>query len=260
MTRYHLSRLTKLAIKTIWALSLVGCCTSIASSQSPTVDQVIAGNEAAVGGQDVLKQIEGIRLTASATFGSDTTRSSIVITMKRPNLMHTVTTSTTGTVVSGFDGTTAWAVDPQTGLAAPLALEQSMASSLSSPQIDSTLGYLRAMVAGQTVRMIGNDEVNGTKVYHLRATRSDGNTFDYYIDQNTFLIAKRSIQIQQAGAAQLIESYPTKYQKLNDVTLPYSLDMRVAGQSAFEMQIQQVELNPLIDAGLFNMPQPSGGK
>ncbi|AXC15989.1 hypothetical protein ACPOL_6779 (plasmid) [Acidisarcina polymorpha] len=116
------------------------------------------------------------------------------------------------------------------------------------------------MVAGQTIQMIGNDEVNGSKVYHLRAKWSDGNAFDYYIDQNTFMIAKTSTQIQQAGAVQLIESYPTKYRKLNGVTLPYSLDVRVAGQSVFEMQIQQVELNPAIDAGLFNMPQPSGGK
>jgi outer membrane lipoprotein-sorting protein len=260
MKTHRHSRLTNFFVKAIWVLSLVSCWTSTASSQGPTVDQVIAGNEAAIGGLDVLKPIEEIRLTANVTFGSNADSTSMVVTMKRPNLMYTVTTSSAGKVISGFDGTTAWLVDPQTGVAAPLAVGQSTASNMSSPQMDSTLGYLRAMVAGQAVQMIGSDEVNSIKVYHIRATRSDGNIFDYYIDQITFLIAKTSTQIQQGGVMQLIESYPTKYQKLNGVTLPYSLDVRVAGQPAFEMQIQQVELNPVVDAGLFNMPQPSGGK
>jgi outer membrane lipoprotein-sorting protein len=259
MKTHRHSRLTNFAIKAICVL-LLSCRTSTASSQGLTLDQIIAGNETAIGGLEVLKQIEEIRLTASVTFDSNSGSTSMVVTMKRPNLMYTVTTSQAGKVVSGFDGSTAWSVDPQTGVAAPLALGQSTASNMSAPQMDSTLGYLRAMVAGQAVQMIGNDEVNSIKVYHIRATRSDGNIFDYYIDQNTFLITKTSTQIQQTGAVQLIESYPTKYQKLNGVTLPYSLDVRVAGQSAFEMQIQQVELNPVIDAGLFNMPQPSGGK
>lgn len=260
MKTYRHPRLTNFAINAIWVLLLAICWTSAAWSQSLTVDQIIAGNETAIGGLGALKQIEEIRLTANVTFGSNADGTSMVVTMKRPNFMYTATTSPAGKVVSGFDGTTAWSVDPQTGVAAPLASGQPTASNMSSSQMDSTLGYLRAMVAGQAVQMIGSEEVNSIKVYHIRATRSDGNIFDYYIDQNTFFLAKISTQIQQNGSLQLIESYFTKYQRQSGVTLPYSLDMRVAGRSEFEMQIQQVEINPVIEAGLFSMPQPLGVK
>jgi outer membrane lipoprotein-sorting protein len=232
----------------------MSCGTLAYAFQDMTVDQIIAGNESAVGGADAIKQIMAIRLSTDTTLGSPSASNSMVITMQRPNLSRVETTSQGLALVSGFDGSNAWSVDPHTGIATQLTLDPSSSGNLSSFQIDSLVGYLRGIVASQTAQLIGGDELNGVKVYHIKATRADGTVFDYFIDQATFLITKTSIQVQQAGTTQTVESYPADYRKVNGITVPYSLDVRVAGQSVFTMQVQKAELNPVIDDSIFKMP------
>lgn len=67
------------------------------------------------------------------------------------------------------------------------------------------------------------------------------------------LITKTSVQIQQTGTTQTVESYRTDYRNVNAVSVPYSLDVKVAGQPVFTMQVQKAELNPAVDDNIFKM-------
>ena len=55
-------------------------------------------------------------------------------------------------------------------------------------------------------------------------------------------------------AERTLESYPTDYRKVNGLMCAYSLDVKIAGQSVFQKQVQQVEINPPIDDSIFKMP------
>jgi hypothetical protein len=70
---------------------------------------------------------------------------------------------------------------------------------------------------------------------------------------STLLITKTSVQIQQTGTTQTVESYRTDYRNVNAVSVPYSLDVKVAGQPVFTMQVQKAELNPAVDDNIFKM-------
>jgi len=225
-----------------------------ALAQDLTLDQVLAKNEAAVGGSTAINQVQTLRLTTSTTLGSDPAKIAMTITLKRPNLTRTDSFSQGKALASGFDGSSAWVINPATGVAETMNLGKTASGSLTSFQIDGILGSLNGILSGQQTHLMGVEALQGTNTYHIQAMRTDGIVSDYYVDQTTYLIVKSAAQIPQDNGVQTVESYPTDYRKVNGLMCAYSLDVKIAGQSVFQKQVQQVEINPPIDDSIFKMP------
>lgn len=225
-----------------------------AQAQDLTLEQVIAKNENAVGGSDAIKQVRTLRLTTNTILESDPAKVTMTTTLKRPNLMRIDTFTQGRAVASGFDGSSAWIVNPATGTAEPMNLEKTASGTLVTFQIDGVLGSVGGILVGQQTRLIGVEVVQGNNAYHIQGTRGDGIVSDYYLDQTTFLIAKSAVRIPKETGEQMVESYPADYRKVNGLMIAYSLDIKIAGQSVFQKQIQQVEVNPSIDDNIFKMP------
>jgi hypothetical protein len=254
MKRHRSNTVASLMLRTICSLTLIAAPVNEARAfQVPTLDQIVAHNEDAVGGSDAIKHIQALRLTSSTALGDDPAKIPLTITVQRPNLARTDTIYQGKTMSTGFDGSTAWTLNPSTGVAEPLVLDKTASSSFASFQIDVLLGSLRGISAGQQLLFVGTEEVLGFKTFHIRATRSDGMVSDYFVDQTTFLIVKSAARIMQGASEQDVESYPADYRKVDGITMSYSLDVRVAGHSVFQMAVQRIELNPMLDDNVFSM-------
>jgi outer membrane lipoprotein-sorting protein len=247
----HLWKRTKRTAATI-ALSAI--IAAAAPAQDLTLDRVLAKNQDAVGGSTAINQVQTLRLTTSTTLGGDPAKVAMTITLKRPNLTRMDSLSQGKAVASGFDGKSAWVINPATGVAESMNLGKTASGSLTSFQIDGILGSLNGILSGQQTHLMGVEVVQGANAYHLQATRTDGIVSDYYVDQTTYLIVKSTTQIPQDNGTQTVESYPTDYRKVNGLMCAYSLDVKIAGELVFRKQVQQVETNPTIDDSTFKMP------
>lgn len=229
--------------------------------QQLTLDEILEKNEDAIGGAGAIQQVKTLRLIATTAFGNSQTTIPVTITLKRPNLGRTDATSQGKNIASGFDGSTAWAVNPITGVAEPAQLDDTAANSLNAFQIDVLLGSVRGMIAGQQIEMLGTESIQGSGAFNVRAIRKNGLVINYFVDSKTFLLVETAARITHGTEVQEIESYPSDYRKLNGLTLSYALEMQDSGHSIFHMQVQQIDLNPIVDDTMFKMasvtPAPS---
>jgi outer membrane lipoprotein-sorting protein len=243
--------------RNLWKATTALLSTIIAGgalAQDLTLGQAMAKNQEAVGRSAAIDQVQTLRLTTSTTLGSDPDKVPMTITLKRPNLTRTDSFSQEKAVASGFDGTSAWVINPATGVAETMNLGKTASGSLTSFQIDGILGSLNGILSGQQSRLMGVEAVLGASAYHIQATRTDGIVSDYYVDQTTYLIVKSATQIPQDNGVQTVESYPSDYRKVSGLMCASSLDVKIAGQLVLQRHMQQVEINPTIDDSIFKMP------
>ncbi len=95
------------------ALALFGVLLAACSSPSP-VDEVVASNLAARGGEARIRALRSIRETGTAT-GSGGRVARVVRELKRPGLMRLQLTYQGTTSVFAFDGERSWQVAPLQG-------------------------------------------------------------------------------------------------------------------------------------------------
>ena len=206
--------------------------------------------------RDALTNVKCTRMTADMVLAAGAPAVQMTITVKRPNLMLTEANSQGHKTVSGYDGATAWSVNPATGETQVMTLDSGTSANLSLFGIDAIIGSLRGLLAGQKAELVGSETVDGASAWHIRATRSDGVVIDYYVNGTTFLLGKTATQLPQQTDGQLLESYPADYRSTSGVTLWYSLDIRAARSSVMQLKVQQLEINPSVDDGVFKMPAP----
>lgn len=87
------------------------------TAAAPSLDAIVAKNLQAKGGEAKLKAVQSMKMLGKVTIqGMDL---SMLITTKRPNMMRQEMQFQDKKIVQGFDGTTAWMINPLMGSEAP---------------------------------------------------------------------------------------------------------------------------------------------
>jgi hypothetical protein len=214
-----------------------------------SVDDIVSGNLQAMGGMEKLKSIQSLRITA--TVSNPDAPVSVIIQKKRPNLLRIDSTFKNLHSAEGYDGGTAWTTSmiSTTPLeAAPEDLEAIQAEA----DFDSPL--LDYKDKGNAVELDGRFDVNGKQSYKIKVTSAAGQTEYWYLDVDTYLLLKKTMNIHSQNSTSGTDIFFGQYTNVNGILFPFSIESRTTPQASKKVTIQKVELNINIDDSVFKMP------
>ena len=222
-----------------------------------TVDQIVEKHTQALGGLDKLKAIQSVTETGKAvvTAGPNQIEAPIVMKIKRPSSMRMEMSVQGKSFITGFDGTTSWTINPFMGSPDPQKSndEETQQAKDDADFIEGPLVDYKAK--GNTVELIGKEDVEGTAAYKLKVTKKGGSIEYQYLDAQTFLAIRSSGKRKQMGQEMEFESTPSNYKPVNGVMMPYSLSQKVNGSPMMDLTVEKIEANTPIEDTIFQMPE-----
>ncbi len=225
--------------------------TPAAATATPalTVDDIIARNLATKGG-DKWKTIQTQRMTGVAT--AQGFELQMMVYGKRPNVSRQeLTLEIPGqppvTIVTLFDGTTAWTINPMTGSDVPQQVPAAEnATAKVQSDFDGALFDYKAK--GYTVELQEKMAVAGKQAHHLKVTRADVPTQHYYLDPETFVELKVATEGAVASDTELSD-----YRAIDGIMVPHVIKISQGGMVQAELRILKVEFNVPLDDALFRV-------
>jgi hypothetical protein len=173
------------------------------------------------------------------------------------------------TAVQVFDGTNGWKLRPYLNrLEVESYTPEEMKMASVQPELDGYL--LDYSVKGTKVELAGMEKVEDRDTYKLKLTLKDGSSMHVWIDAQTFLETKIEGQPRRLdGVYHPVEIYYRDYRPVDGLQIPFVLETRVlpVAKTATGMRdtpvpperitIENVVVNPKLDASLFSKPQIS---
>ena len=239
------------AVIGVLALGLV-VAASTARAQTPSVDDLVAKNLAARGGLDKLRGLQTMKMTGTVNVqGMDMP---ITVMTKRPNLLFQEMTMQGQRMVSAFDGTKVWAINPMLG---------SSPRELTGPQADmirDQASFDGPLVSykdrGDTLEVAGSADLGGAKAWKLKLTRKMGGRVMFiYVDADTGLEKQWSTTVDQGGMSIDVDTVMLDYQPTPEgIVVARTMRTLVGGQQQGLLKVVSVEYNTPIEDTAFQMP------
>lgn len=237
------------------ALAPVAAAQTAPAAQTPpapalTVDDIIARNLATKGGVDKWKTIQTQKLTGVAI--AQGFELAMTVYGKRPNLSRQeLTLEIPGqpvvTIVTLFDGTTAWTINPMTGSDAPQQVPQAEnATAKVQSDFDGALFDYKAK--GYAVALLPAVAVAGKQAHHLKVTRADVPTQHYYLDPDTFV----ELKVATEGAI-AVDTELSDYRAVDGIMVPHAIKISQGGAVQAELRILKAEFNVPLDDAMFRV-------
>jgi outer membrane lipoprotein-sorting protein len=229
--------------------------TAAAKDTPLTVDQIVEKHTQALGGIDKLKAIQSVTVNGKAVLMGGQIEAPIVMQIKRPASMRMEMTVQGKSFIQAFDGATAWTANPFTGSPDPQKSndEDTQQAKDDSDFIEGALVDYKTK--GNTVELIGKEDVEGTSAYKLKVTKKGGSVEYDFLDAQTFLPIRSSGKRKQGGQEIEYESTPSNYKPVNGVMMPYSLSQKMNGSPMMDLTIEKIEANTTINDAVFQMPE-----
>jgi len=173
--------------------------------------------------------------------------------LKRPERVRLEMTIQGKTIVQAYDGKTAWMIMPFLGSPDPQKMSEDDAKDVVE-QADMDGSIVDYKAKGNSVELLGKEDVDGSPAYKLKVSLKNGDTSYVYIDTETGLQVKETTKRKQQGSEVEVDSYMTNFKPVNGVLFPYSIENKVGGKSVGQFTIDDIQANVAIDDKIFAMP------
>lgn len=231
---------------------------SVTPAAAQSVDDLIAKNLKARGGEAKLRALTTMRITGKVSVQG--MELPMVVTAKRPNMMRQEMQIQDKKVVTAFDGEKAWMINPMMGAEAPQEI-QGPQGDMTREQSDFDGPLMDYKSKGSTVELVKGDAADGTekladgsKVYRLKVTRKGGRIQHIFLDAESGIEVKTTNQLEQGGQSFNIETELADYRPEDGVMVPHSVRNIMNGQPLMQMTVDKVEFNFPVEDTLFKMP------
>ncbi len=107
---------------------------------------------------------------------------------------------------------------------------------------------------GSTVELVGTEDIDGRKAYHLKVTKKSGQIQHYFLDADSGIDLRVQTTLEQGGQQMNITSDLSNYQEVSGVMVPFSMKQSMNGMPLMQMTIEKVEFNVPMDDSIFKMP------
>lgn len=211
-----------------------------------TADEVIDNYISAIGGIDKIKSIKTVKINGHYPQGS--INIPFVEYIKVPDKIKIEVTRQGLTSQTAYDGTIGWRLNPFRGVKIPEKITAENTKDLKK-EADFEGELIDYRKKGSKAEYLGIDDFEGSDVYKIKLTDSDGEAATYFIDKVTNLILKKSVRRKIKEKEQKIETVYSVYKSVDGYLMPFSIE------SAGGAVIDKVEFNLEIDDGIFNMPE-----
>jgi outer membrane lipoprotein-sorting protein len=235
-------------------LSALALCTFLCCSEASaqTADEIVQKHIAARGGADKMKAITSLKMSGKIALPGGL-EAPATIQVKRPAMVRLDMTFQGQSLVQGYDGSTAWMINPFGGAGTPERVDGEEAKSIvETADIDGILFDYKAK--GHAVELVGKEDVEGTPAFKLKVTKKDGDVQYHYLDASNYLTIKESSTQSMQGTKVQADNYPSNYKPVNGVLVPFAIETKVNGQSFTNIVIDKIEANVALDDAAFKMP------
>jgi hypothetical protein len=238
-------------------LLLVGAFGATLSAQEAkqmTVDQLVAKNVEAKGGNEALHSLQTVKLTGRMLVNEGQLQFGFAQTKKRPDAVRNEYTVQGMTIVQAYDGKEGWKIMPLQGRKDP---EKLSADDLKSLMEDAEVGgpLVDWKEKGSKVEYLGTEDVDGTQAYKLKVTRKNGDVNYVFLDPDAFLEIRVLSQRMEHGAQVETETDLSDYEKINGVYVPMSIESgRKGDPDKQKVIIDKGEGNTPVDDSTFAFP------
>ncbi len=174
----------------------------------------------------------------------------VEIWMKNPDKIKSVTNINGQEIVQAFDGVKGYMINPMTGSSDPVEIGAADAKQLQRNNYFNN--YLESYLKGGQLALAGEEAVNGSPAFKLKATLEGGLVVDLFIDKSSYLLVKSSVAVNAEGMAMVVDSYPSDYKEMSGLFLPGKTTTSAQGME-FVQTFTKVEVNVPMDDAVFSL-------
>jgi len=234
-------------------IGLVGGCQPpdrVGTQAVPDADSLVARYVTALGGREGFTSIESLRTAGTTMIPSMGIQAEFELVQAAPNRMVLkVVVPGLGEIVSGFDGTVGWNVNPLIG---PALTEGAELTQLAEES--HILAVLRDAALVVSKETIGETDFAGIVCWRVNLVWASGRTSsDCYSIESGLLIATEEVQVTVMGEIPSTTLY-FEYRNFEGRLFPTRIVQQAMGQEQ-EMRVRSVEFNA-VDPSAFEPPSP----
>ena len=244
-------RLAILAAASVWTL---GAYAQDAPKATITPDEIMEKSIQATGGREAMMKMTSTVLTGTMDIVAMGGKATTEVYAKAPDKHLTVTkVEGYGEIKQGYDGKTAWSMEPQRGLVDLSGAE------LAQARLDAQFnGELRWKELYPKAEVTGKEKVGERECWVLKLTPAEGPPVVRYYDAETLLMSK---VVVTANAPQGPVEIPVEFSDWRDigngVKGPYTMKVTLPGVGELITKFTDVKINVEIDDAKFAKPQPA---
>jgi len=220
-------------------------------SFAQTVDEILEKMIEAQGGRKALEAIKSTTLSGSMQIVQMNITGSLTMSQKEPNKVRMDIEMMGMTFTQGYDGTTAWFTNPQTGATEEMPEKQAKYFKRQALGRDALLNPKKL---GITYKFKGKEKINEKEYLVLEQIHPDDFTVTIYVDAQTYLTYKsKATTLNQVEAEVESESITSDYKKVEGVMVPHSITTFQDGQEFMKMTITEITFNSDLEDAFFKM-------
>lgn len=229
-------------------LSLLPAMPAHAQGTLPSGREVVNRFIEAMGGRDVVLAQSGRHMTGTFDIPSQGMSGALDVYGQPPNKMLVrVTIQGIGEITSGFDGTTAWAINPMMG---PMVLD-----SLQAQQTRQQADFYSALYPEEQItslETVADTTFEGTGSYQVKVTTAWGETYHEFFDkENGLMLGSQRNQASPMGNVDIL-TMVSDWRTVEGMRVPFKSVQRTMGIEQV-VTITQVEVMSVPDS-VFVLP------
>ncbi len=216
-----------------------------------TVDEILKQYYEARGGYEKIKSVQTMKTTGKQMVQG--IEVPFTFQQKRPNFLHIEATVQGQSIIQGYNGKTAWMINPLTGSTDPQTLPDEQATQIiEQADIDGHLVDYKDK--GHTVELIGKEDMEGTEVYKLKVTLKNGDVRYDFLDAEYFLELKVLAKIKRQDTEIEAETFISDYKEVEGMMMAHSFETKRGGATVSQIAIDSVAVDVEMDDAIFKMP------
>ncbi len=210
---------------------------SVSFLQAQTVDEVLAKYFKASGTENLARKKT---IVMKGNMSQMDMKLPMVMKVKRPNRFRMEMEIQGQKMVTAFDGEHGWMIAPWISQDPQDLAGQQLEQAKEQADMEGELYHYKEK--GHKATYMGKEEMEGSEVYKIKLDKKNGDVQYYYIDTDVNLPVKVTSVSKQGGNEVKVDSYMSNYKTIDGVTIPMSIENKVAGTG----QTQQIEIESIL--------------
>jgi outer membrane lipoprotein-sorting protein len=218
-----------------------------------TADDIINKAIAARGGMNKIKSVQALHMEGTISFGGDE-QGNLIAEWKRPGKFRQELVMTGKTMLRITNGSEGWSLNPFAGDTALRALEGDEVN-LIAEQADFDKPLVDYKAKGNTVELVGKEQLEGKDTYKLKLTLKNGAVRYENIDATSFLETKWNGKIANGDKEVEFNTFFRDYKTVEGLQFPSTIDTDTVGSEAKQKIVfDKIEVNPKLNDTRFEKP------
>ena len=221
-----------------------------------TLDEILTKNYQARGGLDKLKAMTAMKMSGKIVIPARGMEMPMVMWQKNPNKMRIESTFQEKVIIQAYDGQKAWWIMPFIAPDAQEMTQEQREQLVEQADFENTLVVFKEK--GYKLELMGKEDMEGTLVFKLKLTKSDGRDIYFYVDAASGIDLKSTMVLKSDAGGTMNEIIFADYKPVNGLMMPFHIENKTNGKTQVQLSLTTIEINPAIDDAIFVMPLKKG--